>query len=555
MTRADRILPFLPWLAWLIASLPILLHGLPAGHDWAMEVTRVAEYRHALFAGQFPPFWAENLYGGYGSPAFLFYAPLFCGIAAVLSLTGSFLGGTAIAAVAVLLVGLLTSRWLGQALVGDGSPAPSDNAGRVLAVLFILSPYLVCNGQLRNAYAELTALCLLPLPLVGILRLKTAASRREVQKAVAIAALGLALVILAHNLTALLAMVFVLTLGAALVPPRRWPFGLGAIALALTATSFFWVPALRLQGLVRLDDLQTGKFDYHVQFKSLVSSFGWQAFYGVGVLPLLLVAAAVPLLRHRNRAAAVFLAAAFCAVLFQLRLSIPLWENLPFLPLFQFPWRFMGPLTLAAAALGALAFAHLPISARWRGAAEILLFATALANVTPHLLDVRAVDSEVREAFEASLDADMLRRSASHRVTVLDEYLPRGADGRLWHRLPAVAGPVAGVRGPASYNVVLDESRQIQLQVQAEAAASLRLARWDFPGWSASIDGQEVPLRGNNAGLIDVDVPAGDSLVTLRQQAPWERRLLLWPSAVAWIFILGLFRGHSRHLQGANSAP
>lgn len=51
---------------------------------------RVSEFREALAAGQVPPYWSGNLYGGYGSPVFLFYAPLFSLLAAARVGTVSF---------------------------------------------------------------------------------------------------------------------------------------------------------------------------------------------------------------------------------------------------------------------------------------------------------------------------------------------------------------------------------------------------------------------------------------------------------------------------------
>jgi uncharacterized membrane protein len=62
-----------------------LVRGFPAGHDWSYELVRVAEYAHALADGQVPPYWASNLYTGYGSPVFLFYAPLFVFLASFTS--------------------------------------------------------------------------------------------------------------------------------------------------------------------------------------------------------------------------------------------------------------------------------------------------------------------------------------------------------------------------------------------------------------------------------------------------------------------------------------
>src|SRR5439155_25706512 len=71
------VLNLLPYLAVIIASLPFLTVGFPAGHDSSYGLVRVAEFKSSLVNGQFPPYWGNNLYGGYGSPIFLFYAALF----------------------------------------------------------------------------------------------------------------------------------------------------------------------------------------------------------------------------------------------------------------------------------------------------------------------------------------------------------------------------------------------------------------------------------------------------------------------------------------------
>ena len=70
-----------PLLAVLVATGPLLLWGFPAGHDWGWKLVRIVEYKEAFASGQFLPFWAVDLYNGWGSPIFLFYAPLFSALA------------------------------------------------------------------------------------------------------------------------------------------------------------------------------------------------------------------------------------------------------------------------------------------------------------------------------------------------------------------------------------------------------------------------------------------------------------------------------------------
>ena len=545
----ERALAALPWLAWLAAVLPVLILGFPAGHDWALELTRIAEYHHALASGQWPPFWAENIYAGYGSPVFLFYAPLHAAVATAASLVaGSYAGGASAAIVLFAALAVWTSGRLARSLLRQWPAALAVPAARVAASLYVLNPYLICDALLRNANAEYAALCLLPLPLDGVLRLAAASDAASRRCALAQVALGLTLLILAHNLTALIAMALVLALGAAAMPWRRLSELFAAIVLGLVGASFFWLPALRLRGLVRLEDLAAGKFDFHQQFQSLARSFGWDAYFAVGLLPplLLVVALAVSLILQsdwRNasgRILVVLWMTALGAFFFQLPISTPLWDVLPFLPLFQFPWRFMGPLALAVALLTALVFARLLAgrSLAWRRLAEVGLVVLALANAVPHLRDTRPLLDAVRGPFEASLEAEVIRRSRDHQVTVLDEYLPRAVSRRLSIHKPAFAGPVIGVRGSASYEVVGDQSRRIELSVVADGPAVLSLARWHFPGWQARVDGAPVSVRANPAGSLDVAVPAGAHRVVLTQQDPWERRFLLLPSLAALLATL-----------------
>jgi len=57
------------------ACLELIIMGYPQGNDWILELVRIVEYHAALSSGQAPPFWAGDLYRGFGSPIFVFYAP------------------------------------------------------------------------------------------------------------------------------------------------------------------------------------------------------------------------------------------------------------------------------------------------------------------------------------------------------------------------------------------------------------------------------------------------------------------------------------------------
>jgi len=221
--------------------------------------------------------------------------------------------------------------------------------------------------------------------------------------------------------------------------------------------------------------------------------------------------------------------------------STGLWEHLPWLPFFQFPWRLLGPLALALALAGALAFAQLE---RWAGARRAPWLETGLAllvllNALPRIDQVTwAAPGEV----EASLVSGRLRERFP-AATVRDEYLPRTARRAVAQGRSSEAGPLVSVVPSAQVRVLDARGADVELVVQAEQPTRLRLARWAFPGWQLDVGGAPAPQLEAPTGEIDVAVPAGRHAVSLRWVGPPVRRvcnalslaaLALWLGLAAW---------------------
>jgi hypothetical protein len=535
-------LDLLPWLAVAVACAP-LLEGFPRGHDWIFELLRAAEYRAALAAGQLPPWWAENLYGGYGSPIFLFYAPLHAAGTALLSLP---FGSVPLAATAllVLLTALSagTMRLLLRGVVSD--PA----AARVGTVFWVLHPYLLGDKLLRNANAEFTALALAPLPLAGV-----ALIRERPRAGLALLTGGLALTTVAHNLTALVTMALAI-LGALVVHAgsadrRTWLRIVLALALGLGLAAFFWLPAVSLTHWVRIDELVRGRFDFHRNFPPLGQALGYGSFFSTGVLtPLALAGALLALLRRaacgardaRLHGACLAAAAGFLFLLTPA--STLVWESVPLLPLFQFPWRMLGPLALVSALAVALGFAVLAADAspRRRLGLESLLFAACVANALPALLRAQPLAPEQSATLAEHL-APRSIRAGFVSATVADEYLPLAGRHATWRTERPVQGPVVRAPSDARVSVLEESGTRIALSVQLESAGRLRIARWAVPGWRLVLDGRPSEPLPNAGGSLDVDLPAGETQLVLRLEPPLLRRAGLALGAVAlcaWLWLL-----------------
>ncbi len=543
--RAELLLRGLPWLACLFGVWPLLRGGFPNGHDVLYELVRISEYREAFAAGQWPPFWSEHLYAGYGSPVFLFYAPLFSAAASLAaSLAGSVEGGATWLLVAISVVSVPLARGFLAALL-EATGLPDSAAARLGTVFFVVHPYLLGDKLVRNADAEFMGLCLTPLALHGV-----AIAARDPRRGAALVSAGLALVVLAHNLTALVAVAFVLGLGVVLhgVRARAAWLAIGAgIAAALALTAFFWLPALALQDLIRPEELLLGKFDYRRQFPPLQKIFWYVRFFATGLLtPAVLVAAAAAAVRFpaQRRILVSLLGAALGLLFLETSASAWLWERIPWLPLFQFPWRMMGPLALVASALAALlaALALAGRTPRARALAEVGFTVVALANAWPLVAQYAPLTADEARTLDRVLHPEQIRNSAE-TVTAGDEYLPRASDRTVWYAQRPIAGPVVAASGPASWETLRNGGTRIELATHAPTPVRLRLARFAFPGWRVAIDGAPAAWTPSRWGTLELDVPAGDAQVAVWLEPPLLRRAGLWISGaalVAWAAALAV---------------
>jgi hypothetical protein len=524
------------WIALAIALAPLVIGGFPQGSDWLYELVRVSEYRSALADGQLPPAWASNLYAGYGSPIFLFYAPLFLFVASVLgAASGSVLFGTSAALLLFGVIAVVAAGRLATAAVG-GEPTA---AVRVGIYLYVLHPYLIADLLLRNANAEFAALCLAPLPLTGLLL-----AEKRPARAIWIVGGGLALVVLTHNLTALVVQAL-LMLGGVLLYGLRRPRALGSVLCGvfwgLALSAFFWVPAMALKHLVRPGDLLSGKFDFHNQFVSPLSVFGYGEIYGAGLLPACVLAmGAVVAWRALDgrssdrRLLLLCLGGAAALILMTTRLSSPIWETVPLLAYFQFPWRMQGPLALLTALIGVLVFAE--VCRRWPARvvrpAELVIFTLCILNALPQLVAYQRLPSTVRADIEVALTPDGIR-SAVHSATVGNEYLPQAARMRNAAELRAQGDPIAASSGLMQLDVLRNSGTDGEIRLIAAEPTGVELRRWSFPDWRVELDGRPADARATPAGTLGLELPPGTHELSLAYRPPPIRRITTWISLAA----------------------
>ena len=560
----------------LVAAAPFLTRpGLPRQTDAELHVYRAAELGHALRAGAFYPRWAPDFYFGYGYPIFNYYAPLTYYLANLFDLLPGvdIVGGVKAVFVLGLLVASLGTYLLGRELFG---PA----AGVLAAASFTFAPYVVfIDPHARGDLAEHFALCLLPLAFYAFRRLMSGVGGRG---ALLGSVLTLAALVFSHNLVGLVSSglllaywVWEVVFGAG---RRRAGWGLLAFALAAAIIAFFWLPFLLERGAVRLNVVGPGHFDFREHFLSLgellapshVLDLGATApryRFNLGLAQWLLalpaLGALLPLGARRMPGQALttqafpglpypytpllyFILAGLGLVFLMLPASTAIWECVPGMPYFQFPWRLLGPANLMLAMCAAGGTTLLPLG-RWRdpllaaGLAVILLL--ALPVLYPPMWATGFGSTAPQDILQWEQD------SLALGTTSTGDFVPVEAALVLMHPEPTLVesysrpGPVdkvnrATLPDGASVEIVEHGPLHDRLAVRTPKNFVLRLYTFYFPGWRAYVDGEEVEIEvAGPEGFITLWVPEGEHEVLVRfEDTP--PRTAGWVISVAGLVIL-----------------
>jgi hypothetical protein len=535
----------------LLAAAPLLANPgfllTRGGGDSPFLLQRLHELLAAFAGGQFPARWMPNADYGFGYPFFNYYAALPYYLAALLHIYGfSYVGSLKLTQVAALLLAA------GGAYGWSRSLKLSRAQALLAAAAYTFAPFHLVNLYVRgDSLSELWAMSFYPLVLWSAQRCLEAP---RLSRAFILAG-SVAVLILSHNISALNFMPFIglylLLGGAALLhrpsagrEQRAWRpvvAGLAALAWGLALSAFFWLPALREISAVQLADVTQGYFYYgnHFRAADLVQpGLFFSADTGAGqptpfsmslaqavATALGLLAMVIGVVRARRWTVThTFLLLGLALATFMITpASAWLWAHLPLLRYTQFPWRFLSIQALFAAVV----IAHLvPGDApspepregalRWAIALGVglALAVTSLGQLRPDFIpladaDVTAQRLNLLEYFSANIGS-----------TIGFEYLPRGVNPRPYAsdalldrppRLKALRGQAAGAR---LWQRGATEAWTINV---ADGPATVTLPTHDWPGWTASVDGQAVPVRASDGlGWITLDVPAGKHLVLLQ---------------------------------------
>lgn len=542
--KATLICFILLGLIVLGSSWSLLIPGLGTGHD-LNHPARIFEMVRGLKEGIFPVIWSGNLGFGFGMPLFEFYAPLPYFIGALWNILGFSLDSSVKLMMLVgHLITLLAAYYLGKELWKN------NWAGVLTAALIMLAPYRAVDMYIRTAVSEGWAIGFLVTTMLGIAQVVNKKSSGWI-----ILSLGFAGLVLSHNLTALMSAPFLALfgLGYIFIQEKVWSqrlqlslklLLLGVLGVALAA--WYVIPVFAEKDFTQVDKYTLSSYyDFKQHFLYIRQLFepwgeweyggsGWgpddEMSFFLGFGQLFAVAGAilaVPLVfisKGKKKVSTIFLhllllVLFFVALLLTLTKAQPIWELIPVMEYFQFPWRF---LSISLIFGGLIASSTLVLLPKKLGIFFFCSVIVLLLAFNPRYFRSEKYRDHSHDYIEYST---YIQNQTS---TNLFDYVPKdvvflkqtnffvGPDTK-YSKLSIP--PTSIVQLPkelvvSDFQTNTSTKKIFSTTATESAAVSLSIAY--YPGWQILVDGTEVESGADQYGLLSFSVPAGTHEITAK---------------------------------------
>ncbi len=539
----------------LLAAWPILRSGPPTVGDGFNHYFRLAELHWAVQNGVYYPRWLPDVAYGFGLPVFNFYPLLTYWLAEVWTLIGMSLPSAMQAGYAMAMIMLVWGvyAWARTAF-------RSGVAGLAAAAAYSQAPYLFLTIIHRGAYPETWGLAFAPWLFWAMLRL----SRNPGIASALLMAVITAGLALSHTVSTLLLLPLALLYLAGLVRSdmRKLLWALLGLGLAVGLSAIFWVPVLLEARFVQLARVGGGMFDYAANFLKLSDLLGpprvfdpLRTFNEVspGLNWVVLAFSLVGVWSHRKDATVrLLLLGALLIGMLTLPFSRPLWDALPLLPFVQFPWRWVGLLSLLLAMLAGAGIAQIVKNISKYAAVILPVFVLAVTFFSlawtfgERPADLSAVDHTDLPAFEIS--------SGQFGTTALGEFVSVWATVLPPSKTFATAYETGTLPQQRLDRINLPEGVDILREIpgfnaamidyEADAQFDLRFNWLIFPNVSATVDDTKLTAGPEpGSGLLQVrDLPAGRHTLTVRQSLSRPQRIGTGVSVVNLVMVALLTR-------------
>ena len=514
------------WVWVILLSLPagwaLLVPGFYGASD-DMHIGWFHQMDRAISMGQIPPRLAPDLSFGFSYPLFNFLFPLPFYIAEIFHLLSL---GLVDSIKAVFFISIILSAlgmyWLLKELV--------KNRGLALAgaLIYVYTPYRAVDLYIRGAIGEIVSFAILPLVALSVVKLTSVENSKRINyRWLGIGGVAFSSLVLSHNITAYMFLPFIFLLGflRIFLQTKKWFSLVGlmlTVFLGLLISLYFWLPAIVESVLMKYDTV-FNFVDHFPTLRQLITPhWGYGASvpgpydgmpFFIGTINLGLVIIGVPILaiswRGFSPGEKVVLIWAYLvlavSVMMMNHRSSPLWQNLPLLPYFQFPWRFLIMVTfitpLLIMTLGKLGRPKI-MTATLIG----LVIVLNISNFRPEDFLGRGDDYYLKRYIPVPV-------ANEEYLQIQEEYFRLPKDTQL---RPDKNYPLVSAKGGDIKNIIKRSELDVVIETSALNPMIINFNKYFFPGWQAEIDGQQAAIiPGKPFGQITLKVPPGEHQVKI----------------------------------------
>src|SRR5215813_3716650 len=499
---------------------------MPTTHDMFLHYDQMRSFYNGLAAREVYPRWEEETNRGFGAPTTSYYPPgVYYLTSALYVLTGDWLRTLLDAHLAMMIAAAAALYIYAKRVMGRAAALAAMAA-------YIFLPYHIADQYQRGALAELLVFVWMPLMLLFGERLMKAPSQTG-EGSVLLNIAGLAAsygaFLWSHPPTAyqftLAFALYVLLLG---VIRKEWKglitVGI-AVILGIGLASVYLLPAAAEQDLIHREYIaQT--WPYHKTYvfvhdlynrevhRGFFNLIDWIWITGTAAI----VATAIILLWLKRQALTtsslklrvlLWVVMGAAASFMMTKFSMPIGRLIPKIDIGVFTWRMLAITTLVVALIsGALVQAAIDAASR-QSSFERLLF----ASMAMLIILVLGAGFSIVAVARPMIESDVFEPETEHLN---------------WATLPITAPsdptdlpddvPQAELATEENGEVVVEEWKPQHRVIHATLIDDddLLVRTFDFPGWTATVDGQQTPIkRSGELGDMEIALPAGSHRVTL----------------------------------------
>jgi len=494
----NKIIFLILFLVSLLSSWRLFRPGYPSMQD-DIQVFRLQQFDQCLKDGQIPCRYIADGGSGYGYPLYNFYSPLPYSVAETFHLLGfSYIDSIKISFIIPAFIRTFSMYLLASTFFGT-------SGGVLSAALYVLAPYQAVNSFVRGAISENWALAILPLIFWSLYRQKNK-----------ISLIALSSLLLSHNLT----LVYALPLLALFsLITHKFKYFFRSLLWSLALSAFFLIPAFFEKNLTTVNTMTQGYFHYIIHFTTLKELFfsnfwGYSASmwgpidglsFNIGLFQWLLPSVfSLYLLFHKNSKHRFLLLTFFALSLFFLFLthskSTLIWQAISYLPYFQFPWRFLGPVIFLFSFIGGGIVFLFPKRHSLLSALFLCLVVIAI-NYPYFREDIWY--PQLTDSAKLSRP-EIIRQSGAG----LMDYWPKYSQSFPNTYAPSIPETISGQSNSINFT---KNSHQASGTIDIlSSSATINLPIVYFPEWKLWLDSQPSSYKLDpNLGLIQLNLPSG----------------------------------------------